>query len=468
MQSVLFGYVGGKSGMRKISETFVWLLIGLACPVSSMATELNEASEVLMTAPTWDDWKATYNRKLVRRKKPLRGFNRLLTATGFKVRVYKKIVSPKRVVGYLRRGTVVSARKVPKSRSCKLFGTKGSWYRIEGKSYVCSADNVSISRHPIALSPPQIVPALQKPLPYKYARVTKQASPLFEYQPNGQILDVVISQKKPVVGLKEFMNGVFFLSLSEEHEVSGRDMFRTVHGNYVLSEDLQHRDSPTLVGEKLSDSQKLPLAFVHQEDANVYCRVKTKLKVCGIAKKFARFGFKSIVRIQDKDYVLSPQDYLIPYEAVRIARSIDRPSQVSPRRKWVHIDLQQQTLVAYFGDDPVFATLVSTGKETHATPTGLFRVQRKYVAKTMRGNDPVEGIYHIEDIPWVMYYDRTYAVHGAYWHDTFGNTRSHGCTNVSPPDGRWLFHWTSTKVPNAWNARLSIDDGTYVYFTQKG
>ena len=33
-----------------------------------------------------------------------------------------------------------------------------------------------------------------------------------------------------------------------------------------------------------------------------------------------------------------------------------------------------------------------------------------------------------------MYFANAYAIHGAYWHDEFGNRRSHGCVNLSPRD----------------------------------
>jgi lipoprotein-anchoring transpeptidase ErfK/SrfK len=62
-----------------------------------------------------------------------------------------------------------------------------------------------------------------------------------------------------------------------------------------------------------------------------------------------------------------------------------------------------------------------------------------------------------------MYYYGTYALHGAYWHNTFGNVRSHGCTNIAPADARWLFHWSEPEVRWGWHARF-VRDGTYVFF----
>ena len=43
-----------------------------------------------------------------------------------------------------------------------------------------------------------------------------------------------------------------------------------------------------------------------------------------------------------------------------------RPPEVGPADKWVHVDLREQVLVAYEGDRPVFATLVSAGNASYS------------------------------------------------------------------------------------------------------
>jgi len=62
--------------------------------------------------------------------------------------------------------------------------------------------------------------------------------------------------------------------------------------------------------------------------------------------------------------------------------------------------------------------------------------------------------YAIQDVPWVMYFQRGYGLHGTFWHRSFGSARSHGCVNLSPLDAQRLFHWTSPRVPTGWNAAL--------------
>jgi lipoprotein-anchoring transpeptidase ErfK/SrfK len=108
-----------------------------------------------------------------------------------------------------------------------------------------------------------------------------------------------------------------------------------------------------------------------------------------------------------------------------------------------------QYMTVWEGDQVVNGTYVSTGKPGFETPTGTFRVLYKYVSQTMAGTIGGET-YYVPDVPWVMYFTNYgHAIHGAYWHNDFGTTRSHGCINLptyntpgwSYDFARWLFYW---------------------------
>jgi hypothetical protein len=72
--------------------------------------------------------------------------------------------------------------------------------------------------------------------------------------------------------------------------------------------------------------------------------------------------------------------------------------------------------------------------------------------------------YSIEDVPWTMYFQGSYALHAAFWHDRFGSSRSHGCVNLSPADARWLFEWSTPTLPSGWHGVVATrsQSGTYV------
>jgi lipoprotein-anchoring transpeptidase ErfK/SrfK len=140
----------------------------------------------------------------------------------------------------------------------------------------------------------------------------------------------------------------------------------------------------------------------------------------------------------------------------------DPPSEVTgPDERWIDVHLPSQTLVAYEGKTPVYATLVSTGRgaPNSITPVGVNRIWVKITTSTMDDieREDVSKHYSMEDVPWVMFFNKSVALHGAFWHRDFGHVHSHGCVNLPPIDARWLYGWTSPHVPAGWNAAYPVD-----------
>ena len=143
------------------------------------------------------------------------------------------------------------------------------------------------------------------------------------------------------------------------------------------------------------------------------------------------------------------------------------PADLAPDEKWIDVNVTHKTLVAFEGPKPVFAALIAPGKRSEdkkrdfRTHTGTFRIREKHVATTMDGDGPVAGDlpYSIEDVPYVQYYDGSYALHGAFWHNNFGREQSHGCINLSPADARYLFDWTDPPLPKGWHGVGAVPGG---------
>ncbi|MEM8675665.1 MAG: L,D-transpeptidase [Cyanobacteria bacterium P01_G01_bin.67] len=117
-----------------------------------------------------------------------------------------------------------------------------------------------------------------------------------------------------------------------------------------------------------------------------------------------------------------------------IALKIDNLKQSD--RQWIEVDLSQQHLFAWSGENQIFSVVISSGKAQTPTHPGIYTIQRKYPLDRMRGTD-----YDLPNIPHVLYFDRGYAFHGAYWHNNFGNPMSHGCVNLPLGNAKWLFDW---------------------------
>jgi lipoprotein-anchoring transpeptidase ErfK/SrfK len=123
--------------------------------------------------------------------------------------------------------------------------------------------------------------------------------------------------------------------------------------------------------------------------------------------------------------------------APTLAFAVPPISSAPTEDKWIDLDLSDQRLVAYVGTVPVYAIRVSTGVPRMPTPKGQFHVYRKLAATLMSGPG-----YYLPNVPWTMYFYKSYAVHGTYWHDNFGRPMSHGCVNLPTPDAKWLYDWT--------------------------
>ena len=130
------------------------------------------------------------------------------------------------------------------------------------------------------------------------------------------------------------------------------------------------------------------------------------------------------------------------------------PHDIGEHEKWIDVNLKRQTLVAYEGHTPVFATIFSSGRNEHETTPGVFRIKEKHITSTMDGNadKAADGPYSIEDVPYIEYFNGGYALHGAFWHSEFGHVKSHGCVNLAPWDAKGLFGWTEPLLPEGWHA----------------
>ncbi|MBD2204647.1 L,D-transpeptidase [Calothrix sp. FACHB-1219] len=117
-------------------------------------------------------------------------------------------------------------------------------------------------------------------------------------------------------------------------------------------------------------------------------------------------------------------------------QSIDTLKKSAER--WIQIDLTKQKLIAWEGKTPVYAIIISTGKKSTPTRVGTFKIQTKLKSTRMRGRD-----YDVPNVPYAMFYQGNYGIHGAYWHRRFGTPVSHGCVNVAPNHAKWLFDWAS-------------------------
>lgn len=112
--------------------------------------------------------------------------------------------------------------------------------------------------------------------------------------------------------------------------------------------------------------------------------------------------------------------------------------------KTILVDLSDEMLYAYNGNTLFMQEPISTGLELTPTAIGTFTVYKMTPSRYMQGPLPgvSEQVYDLPGVPWNLYFTKDGAViHGAYWHDHFGEPWSHGCVNLSPDNAKKLYLW---------------------------
>lgn len=127
---------------------------------------------------------------------------------------------------------------------------------------------------------------------------------------------------------------------------------------------------------------------------------------------------------------------------------------VPSAEKHIYVDLSTQTLYAYEGDKQIFQTLVSTGR-WNKTPVGNFHIWEKLRSTRMTGGEGAD-FYDLPNVPYVMYFYRDFGLHGAYWHDNFGYTMSHGCVNLRQIDAETLYNWADGPSADELGTAVSV------------
>src|SRR5688572_7693550 len=151
---------------------------------------------------------------------------------------------------------------------------------------------------------------------------------------------------------------------------------------------------------------------------------------------------------------------------------------IDPNEKRIVADITYQTLSCFEGNNEVFFCRMSSGAEFNAsgqavdnwaTPTGDLNTHWKIISLNMSGGGSAAG-YSTPGVPWsTVIHGDGIAIHGAFWHNDFGERRSHGCLNVRPEDAKYIFRWSTPYISLAQcEQRLSWPEhGTTVSVTKR-
>lgn len=115
--------------------------------------------------------------------------------------------------------------------------------------------------------------------------------------------------------------------------------------------------------------------------------------------------------------------------------------------KWIEVSLEQQKLRAWEGNKIIMEFPISSGL-WFPTPKGDFAIWHKTRSQRMKGGSKELGTYYnLPNVPNNMFFYKGFAIHGAYWHNNFGQPMSHGCVNSPLAQVAQLFEWAGPVVP---------------------
>jgi lipoprotein-anchoring transpeptidase ErfK/SrfK len=268
----------------------------------------------------------------------------------------------------------------------------------------------------------------------------------------------------------------FAVAIVEERTAHGEAWGRTRRGRWIAIRELAPVRPFAFHGEEIGTAGTLDFGWVLADRASVYGAAKAD-KPIGTRAKWDKVAWREEIATAGGHMVRISADGATPSEWLRV-RDLIKPTSAPPPEevdvasgeRWIDVDLATQTLTAWEGARPVYATLVSTGKgppksET-ATPTGVHRLWVKLLTTPMDNleKEDADHRYSIEDVPYVQFFDKAVALHGAFWHRGFGRVQSRGCVNLAPLDAKWLFMWTEPHVPAGWSEAFPtrLEPGTVV------
>jgi len=381
-----------------------------------------------------------------------------IEASWLETSIHSRPWVPDHRIATIARGTHLVVRGEVESRDAK--GCHGKrWYAVYPFGYVCSEQAKP------AKTPPDVGMALplsgERRLPYDYVSVRQDDIAMYN---NYEAL----LAGTPSRTLKKGMS----LAIRRTREVEGIEYLETLEGRLVPKEGTGWMGQGSdLSGVALTGGEPGPaFAWVYGDKTPVYAKADPESERVDSLKYRARVRiFEDNGKTGKEQWRRVGPDRWVQSSRLNEVVFIEPPEGVLDDTRvhdrgldqWIDVDTGEQTLVAYRGKKPVFATLTSSGRG-HPTPLGNYPIWAKVASMTMANQAYEDKPYMVEHVPWVMLFQGHNAIHGAYWHNRFGKRKSHGCVNLAPLDAQYLFDWVSPPMPEGWTGYLPSDLGRSV------
>jgi hypothetical protein len=357
------------------------------------------------------------------------------------------------LLGSIARGTRVRVRgELPATAS--RFCRGSVFYAIEPYGWICGLYTRPTDQPLTTTSALTVEPGTS--VPYRYVMVVV---PEGSFLPMWSSPEALRAQAEPE---RQLSRGDTIALAPESAEVRSTLTFEdkryylTVDGKVLPTEStFELKNYSEWHGVALSAADRLPFAWVTPKSAKVFDRPRGT--VVEQLPRRTRVDVLEEVLEGKVRWIRIGDDRFMRADQLNEVRKIARPEGTGTNDRWIDLDLGEQVVVAYVRDEPVFATLTSSGRPPNRTPRGNYPVWGRASAVTMKSQAYDDKPYYVNRVPWVVFFQAHNALHAAYWHDRFGTVKSHGCANLSPKDARFLFEWLEPPVPPGWTGLRNWD-----------
>ncbi|WP_103258099.1 L,D-transpeptidase [Tabrizicola aquatica] len=114
------------------------------------------------------------------------------------------------------------------------------------------------------------------------------------------------------------------------------------------------------------------------------------------------------------------------------------PSPTLAERVVARVSISTQTMKVYHEGRHLFTWPVSTAKSGKITPTGVFAPD--FLSRHHRSSR-----YNNAPMPWAIFYDGNYAIHGTDQLKRLGQPASNGCVRLHPDNAAILFRMVKSE-----------------------
>jgi lipoprotein-anchoring transpeptidase ErfK/SrfK len=139
---------------------------------------------------------------------------------------------------------------------------------------------------------------------------------------------------------------------------------------------------------------------------------------------------------------------LRPLAALGFAALLALPTAALAERVVARVSISTQTMTVFHEGRLLFTWPVSTAKAGKITPTGVF-VGAEALSKNHRSR-----LYNNAPMPFAIFYDGNYAIHGTDQVKRLGAPASNGCVRLHPDNAKILFGMV--KAEGKENMRIEI------------